>query len=95
MLKSVDIKVTLPEELILSIGLPKEKLTEEIKRIYLFDLFSKRKISSGKAAEILGMTKAKFIDLLGENDISYFDYSEDEWIDEMKTVDKLLKKVNT
>ena len=93
MLKSIDIKLSLPEDLVLSIGLPEEKLTFDIKKVYLFDLFSKGKISSGKAAEILGVSKIKFIDLLNDNGIPYYDYTEDEWHEEIQTVNEVIKKV--
>mgnify|MGYP003565482713 CR=1 FL=1 len=41
-------------------------------------------------AEVLEVTKVQFINLLKENDIPYFNYSEDEWQEELNTINKLL-----
>ena len=89
--KNIDIKITFPEEIVLIMGMPKEKLKFEIKKIYVFDLFRKGKISAGKAAEVLELTKVSFIDLLKENDIPYFNYSEEEWQEELETINKIIK----
>ena len=43
--------------------------------------------SSGKAAELLGMTKREFIRLLARKGIPYFDYSPEELAEEFETVE--------
>jgi predicted HTH domain antitoxin len=89
--KNIDIMIGIPEELVLGSGLPKEKLEFEIKKIYVYDLFRKGKISAGKAAEVLEVTKVRFIDLLKENDIPYFNYSEDEWQEELDKIKNVMQ----
>jgi predicted HTH domain antitoxin len=39
----------------------------------LLELFQEGKISSGKAAEFLGLSKAQFLDLLSHRNLPYLD----------------------
>lgn len=44
----------------------------------VLELFRDSQISSGKAAEVLGMTKGQFIDMLSQRRIPYLDWDADE-----------------
>lgn len=41
-------------------------------------LFERGKLSLGQAAELVGISKAAFMDLLGLYGVSYFNYSPDD-----------------
>jgi hypothetical protein len=49
----------------LSGGLPEERV--------ILEFFQEGKISSGKAAEILGLSKAQFLELLSQRNLPYLD----------------------
>ena len=51
-------------------------------------LYQERRISAGKAAELLGMDKREFVRLLARKEIAYFDYSDQELEDEFRVVDE-------
>ena len=51
-------------------------------------LYQERRISAGKAAELLGMDKRKLVRLLARKEIAYFDYSDQELEDEFRAVDE-------
>ncbi|MEO1516954.1 MAG: UPF0175 family protein [Bacteroidota bacterium] len=50
----------------------------EVGMIIASKLFSDGKLSSGQAAEIVGLSKRAFIELLGKYEVSIFDSSQTE-----------------
>ena len=50
----------------------------EIQMIVATKLFETGKLSSGQAAEMLGLSKRTFIELLGKYDVSVFGYDFEE-----------------
>ena len=50
----------------------------EVNMIVASKLFNDGKLSSGQAAEIVGLSKRAFIELLGKYDVSVFGTSEDD-----------------
>lgn len=56
----------------------------------VLELYRQRWISSGKAAELLGMERIEFIRFAGRQGIAFFDMSEDEFAREIATVDRYL-----
>ena len=76
-MQTVTLEITLPKE-ILSFGMDKDDVSREISKWLVFSLFRDDRISSGKAASLLGMTRREFLELLHREGIAYLDYSEEE-----------------
>lgn len=69
------ISIDLPAELVEEIGKEKaEALAREALIVRLYDL---GEISTGRAAEILGVSRRTFLDILGRYGVSDFDESAD------------------
>ena len=71
--------------------------TEEISRAMLqafviFFLYQQGAISTGKAAQILGIERLEFIELLAAQGIPFIDYTLDEFRSELETLDACLTK---
>lgn len=49
------------------------------KEIIAMELYRRGTISSGKAAEVLGVSRWEFIALASKSGIPFFDMTEDEW----------------
>lgn len=84
--------IDLPEELYLSlssVGLTKEKLARESRKLLAVKFYKGKILSLGKSAELSGLSKWDFIDYLGENEVPVIDYDEDELKRELRTVDLL------
>ena len=84
------------EELYLSlssVGLTREKLAQESKKLLALKFYKGKTLSLGKAAELSGLSKWDFIDYLGENEIPLIDYDEDELKRELRTVDRFKGKL--
>jgi predicted HTH domain antitoxin len=87
-MQTVTLQVTLPKQL-LAYGLGKEDVNREVGKWLVFSLFRAARVSSGKAASLLGMTRRDFLELLDREGIAYFDYSEEEMQAELASVREL------
>jgi predicted HTH domain antitoxin len=68
----------------------KELIAQELKEAAAIDLFRKKVFSLGKAAELAGMCQADFRELLRKNKISAFDYTQEHWEQDKKSIDKYI-----
>ena len=64
---------------------------KKIREFMAYQLVKDDKVSFGKAAELLGMDKLSFITDLGKMGISYYDMSEEELDEDIKTLNNLLE----
>jgi predicted HTH domain antitoxin len=80
------ININIPSEILIETGLSEKAASAHMLKLFAMDLYKRNQISSGKAAEMLDIHKYDFIRLLDEAGISYFDYSEIELEEEMRTV---------
>ena len=58
----------------------------EINMIIASKLFEKGTLSSGQAAELVGVSKRAFIELLGKYDVSVFGYTAEEIKEDLKNL---------
>lgn len=54
--------------------------------LIVLELYRRRTITSGKAAEVLGVRREDFIVYSGRLGIPYFDMTEEEWEEELRTL---------
>ncbi len=81
------VTVEIPENIVaLMKDLPIEKVTHEA---IVLDLFRRATISSGKAAELLGMGRVEFIQAAGKLGIPFIQMSPDELAAEVATAKNL------
>lgn len=55
-----------------------EELEAQIRLMAALKMFELGKLSSGKAAELAGMSRAEFFEMCGRYKVSIFNYSSDE-----------------
>ena len=72
----------------ITINLPKtlEMSSFEIEMLVATKLFEDGKLSSGQAAEMVGLSKRTFIELLGKYGVSVFGYDFEELENDLKNV---------
>ncbi len=58
----------------------------EIKMIVASKLFELGKLSSGQAAEVAGLSKRAFLELLGKYNVSVFGHDEKELAEDLKNL---------
>ena len=66
--------------------LTNQSLNDFAEELMVLELYRRRQISSGKAAELLGMERMEFIRYSSRQRIAFFDMSDDEFAAEMMQV---------
>ena len=91
---NVTLEITLPKQVLLSLGLSRDDATRALKKFLVLQLARDGRISTGKAAELLGLSKYEFVQLMAAEGIAYFNYSSDEISEEFKNVNEWLSAHN-
>lgn len=81
------LRIEIPSEFVGLMGTQQQASQIAVEFIAL-GLYQEGQISSGKAAELLGMTKAGFLSFLSRKGIHYFQMSSEEWEEEVDTVEQ-------
>ena len=76
------VEVHIPGEL-LQFGIHPQAIQQQLVEWLVLSLFKDERVSSGKAAKLLGISRLEFLDLLRRRGISYLDYSPDEIAEEI------------
>jgi predicted HTH domain antitoxin len=82
--------VTLDEDLAALIE-GEKSLDEAAREALVMDLFRRRKVSTGKACELLGVDRLDFLRRANEHDVPVYLTTEEEWEREKATIDSWLK----
>ncbi|PDW05054.1 UPF0175 family protein [Candidatus Viridilinea mediisalina] len=69
----MSIQITYPDELLTLAGLTRDQFEHLAHEAVLIRFYTLGAISTGKAAEILGVSRREFLDLLGRYGVSEFD----------------------
>ena len=89
---SLSVNLRLPRELLGVLDVPQTQLEYRLKEIIALQLFQDGRISSGKGAEIMGISKLEFIRLLDRHGVSYFRESSGELEDEINMLKDMFVK---
>lgn len=81
-------EVTMPKDLYAALGFSRAQAAEQLKEFSVLGLYQERRISAGKAAEMLDMHKVEFIRLLARVGVPYLDYTAEELADEFRAVEQ-------
>lgn len=71
-MEQLRVELDLPRDLLGALDVPETELETQLKMLIALELFRQDRISSGKAAELLNMSKAAFVQLLAQHGIPYF-----------------------
>lgn len=72
-MSELSVEFKLPRELVSALNIPESDLGRRAKESVVLEFFLEGQISAGKAAEILGISKAAFIELLNQRNLPYLD----------------------
>lgn len=67
------VEIELPRDLLTALDIPESDLGRRAKEWIVLELFQEGEISAGKAGEILGLAKSRFLDLLTAHRLPYLD----------------------
>lgn len=76
--------VSLPDDLADSVRLTPEELEAQLRLMAALKMFELGKLSSGKAAELAGMSRGEFFDACARYHVAVYNYSPDAIEDELR-----------
>ena len=79
------LQIVFPKDLLALLG-AQPQAAETAKEFVILGLYQESRISGGKAAEPLGLTRRGFVSLLARKGMDYFRLALDEWTEEAATV---------
>ena len=79
------LQIVFPKDLLALLG-AQPQAAETAKEFVILGLYQESRISGGKAAELLGLTRRGFVSLLARKGMDYFRLTPDEWEEEIATV---------
>jgi predicted HTH domain antitoxin len=82
------LQVRVPTSL-LHLGFDQNEVQRRISEWLVLSLFTEGHVSSGKAAQLLNLSRIEFLALLRARGVAYINYSSDELADEFAAVDEL------
>jgi len=85
MADTVTVPIILPRKFVALLGAP-EQAAETAREYILLGLYVEGRISGGKAAELLGLTRRGFLSLLARKGIDCFRLTPGEWAEEVTLV---------
>lgn len=90
-MKQASYEMKMPQAMIYFMAANAQKNELERNALMLYPYIKDLTISHGRAAELLGLSKRKLIELYGDMGISYIDCDISEIKDDMKTFEELEK----
>ena len=79
-----EMKIKYPSGLEHAVHMTKEELEHHIRLMAALKMFELGKVSSGKAAELAGMSRVEFLETCGRYKVSLFNYPPEEAEEELK-----------
>ena len=89
-MNTVSVNINLPRDLLGALDVPEVRVERRLRELIAFELVREGRISTGKGAEMLGIAKWAFIQLLAQRDIDYFTETPEELADQVADLQRLL-----
>lgn len=83
-MKTEELTIKYPSGFELAVRLSREEMEQHIRLMAALKMFELGKVSSGKAAELAGMSRVEFIETCGRYRVSVFNYTPEELEKEIK-----------
>jgi len=93
-MKVEELKIKYPSGFEHAVHMTKEEIEHHIRLMAALKMFELGKISSGKAAELAGMSRVEFFEACGRYRVSLFNYTDEEVEEEVKKDFESAKKTS-
>jgi predicted HTH domain antitoxin len=88
----VQLVLNYPDEFELAVQTTREEMESQIRLMAALKMFELGKLSSGKAAELAGMSRVEFFEACGRYHVPIYNYAPEELEHELKTDLEALKQ---
>lgn len=89
-MNTLTVTLDLPRDLLGTLDVPRERLESRLRELIALELFREGRVSSGKGAELLGLSKLEFVDLLAQHRLAYFAELPEELASDVAALEHLL-----
>lgn len=79
-----EIVLKIPEDLLADLAPSPDQASAELRMLAAVKLYELKKLSSGAAARLAGISRVEFIGRLGDYGVAYFDMTDDEFRQETR-----------
>ena len=93
-METEDLKIKYPKGFEMAVHMTKEEMEQHIRLMAAIKMFELGKVSSGKAAELAGMSKIEFLETCGRYRVSVFNYPSQEIESEIKKDIETARKIS-
>ncbi len=77
-MNTLNVEMEFPRDILGVLDVPENQIGNKLRELIVLELVRNGRISTGKGAEILNISKFEFIGILAKNDIPYFTESPEE-----------------
>ena len=89
-MNTVSVSISLPRDLLGALDVPNVRVERRLRELIALELVREGRISTGKGAEMLDLSKWAFIQLLAQRGIDYFTETPEELADQVADLQHLL-----
>jgi len=89
-MNTVSVNISLPRDLLGALDVPEARVEKRLRELIAFELVREGRISTGKGAEMLGISKWAFIQLLAQRGIEYFTETPEELVQQIADLERRL-----
>ncbi len=94
-MKTEELKIKYPSGFEHSVHMTKEEMEQHIRLMAALKMFELGKVSSGKAAELAGISRVEFFEVCGRYRVSIFNYPPEEAKKELHKDLEAVRKINS
>ncbi|MBL7084143.1 MAG: UPF0175 family protein [Candidatus Aminicenantes bacterium] len=87
------ISVVLDEKFLSFVAKKRKDIPEKLKELSILELYRRKEISSGKAAELLGMERFEFVRYASRLGIPFFDMSKEELEKDLEVAKRIYEQI--
>ena len=87
------ISVALDEKFLSFVAKKRKDIPEKLKELSILELYRRKDISSGKAAELLGMERFEFVRYASRLGIPFFDMSKEELEKDLEVTKRIYEQI--
>ena len=87
------ISVALDEKFLSFVAKKRKDIPEKLKELSILELYRRKEISSGKAAELLGMERFEFVRYASRLGIPFFDMSKEELEKDLEVTKRIYEQI--